>query len=134
MNRIGTFALLSAATILSLASSLPAEQPLKANVPFAFSVANRTLPAGEYRIQHHGAFLSLENWDNHRTTTVIAMPGERSKDGRSFLLFDQAQGVVSLRCVVTPEGLSSVQVAASRTRSHAQDVEHRQVFMDGAQQ
>jgi hypothetical protein len=117
MKRIAVFALLSAATMFPLASRLVAEQPIHANVPFAFSIANRNLPAGEYSIQRHGWFLSIEDRNSHRMVTVVAPPGERSKDGRSFLSFDDVNGVLFLRRVTTPEAASSVELAAARTKN-----------------
>ena len=134
MNRIGVFAVLSAATVFPLAKSLVAEQQLHANVPFAFSVANRNLPAGEYRFEHHGAFLSIENRDTLRMVTLIASPGERSKDGRSFLSFEEVNGVLFLRRVATPGALSSVELAASKTRKQAREKELQRPSMDDSRQ
>jgi hypothetical protein len=134
MNRIGVFAVLSAATMFPLASSLVAEQPLHANVPFEFSVANRNLPAGEYRIEHHGGFLSIENQDTLRTVMLIATPGESSKDGRSFLSFEEVNGVLFLRRVATPDARSSVEIAASKTRKQAREKELQGFSMDDPQQ
>jgi hypothetical protein len=134
MNRIGVLALLLAATIFPLASNLVAEQPLSAKVPFAFSVANRNLPAGEYRIERHGVFLSIEDRDYHRMVTLIANPGERSEDGRSFLSFDEVNGVRFLRRVTTPSVSSSAELAAPRTNKLARAAEHHQRSMDEPQQ
>ena len=134
MNRIGVFAVLSAATMFPLASSLVAEQPLHANVPFEFSVAHRNLPAGEYRIEHHGAFLSIENQDTLRMVTLIATPGELSKDGRSFLSFEEVNGVLFLRRVATPDAQSSVEIAASKTRKQARTMELQGLSMDDPRQ
>jgi len=134
MNRIGVFAVLLAATMFPLASSLVAEQPLHANVPFEFSVANRNLPAGEYRIELHGVFLSIENRDTLRRVTLIANPGERSKDGKSFLSFEEVNGVLVLRRVATPDAQSSVELAASKTRKQAREKERQVPSMDDPRQ
>jgi hypothetical protein len=130
MNRIRTFVLLSAAAMFPLASSLMAEQQLSANVPFAFSVGNRLLPAGEYRIARHGAFLQIEKRDDHRSVTLVASPGEPSHDGRNFLSFDDADGVLSLRRVVTADAATSVELDASRTKKKAAQMEHQRAQVD----
>jgi hypothetical protein len=130
MNRIRIFVLLSVATMFPLASNLVAEQQVHAKVPFAFSVANRNFPAGDYSIQYHGAFLSIENRDDHRMVTLVATPGVRSEDGRNFLSFDEVNGVLFLRRVTTPEALSSVEFAVSRTEKHTGEAEHQRPSMD----
>jgi hypothetical protein len=134
MNRIAVFVLLSAATMFPLASRLVAEPPMNAKVPFAFSVANRNLPAGEYRIERHGAFLSIEDRDNHRMVTLIAHPGEPSQDGRRFLSFDQVNGILFLRRVATPDSQSSVELSPSRTQNHAREAEYPRISLDDPQQ
>ncbi|UWZ84436.1 hypothetical protein [Occallatibacter riparius] len=130
MNRIAVSALLAAATMFPLASSLVAEPQLNVNVPFAFSVANRYLPAGQYRIERHGAFLTLDNQEDHRMVTLVANPGELSEDGRSYLSFDEVNGVRFLRRVATPHEQSSVELTASKDQKHAEQGEHQQVPMD----
>ena len=119
MNRIGVFALLSAATMFPLASSLVAEQQLNAKVPFAFSVANRILPAGEYLIRQDGSFLRIENLDDFQSATLISIPGERSADGRAYLSFDEVNGVHFLRGVSTQDDRRSVEVPRSKARELA---------------
>jgi len=119
MNRIRIAVLLSAATMLPLASNLVAEPPVVAKVPFAFSVGDRNLPAGEYRIEHHGAFLHIENRLDHRLVILIANPGEPSHDGRSFLSFEDLNGVRRLRGVATPDATGSVELPASRAAKQA---------------
>jgi hypothetical protein len=110
-------ALFLAATMFSLTSSLIAQQPLKANVPFDFSVAGSVLPAGEYRIDHQGAFLRIEKRDDHRTMTLLAVPGEPSANGSSFLSFDHLNGNFILRRVVTPYAVNSLDLQLKNSDS-----------------
>jgi hypothetical protein len=117
MKHIPNFALFLAATLFSLASSLVAQQPLKANVPFDFSVAGQMLPAGEYRIDHQGAFLRIEKRDEHRTMTLLAIPGEPSVNGSSFLSFDKVNGTFALRRVVTPYAVNSLDLQSKGSDS-----------------
>ncbi len=117
MKRIPTFALFLAATMFSLTSSLIAQQPLKANVPFDFSVADQVMPAGEYRIDHQGAFLRIEKRDEHRTMTLLAIQGEPSANGSSFLSFDKVNGTYALRRVVTPYAVNSLDLQLKGTSS-----------------
>jgi hypothetical protein len=128
MNRIRIVVLLSSAAMLSLASNLVGEQPVAAKVPFAFSVADRNLPAGEYRIEHRGAFLCIENRLDHRLVTLIANPGEPSYDGRSFLSFETVNGVRRLRSVSTPDAEGSVELIAPTPGKHVREAGHSAGF------
>jgi hypothetical protein len=127
MNRIRAFVLLSAATMFPLASSLMAEQQMSAKVPFAFSAGKQWLPAGEYLIDHQGAFLKLEKRDDHQSVSLIARPGEPSRDGRNFLAFDDVDGVHSLRRVVTTDATNSVELPAPRAKKSARHMEYQQL-------
>ncbi|MGH9844512.1 MAG: hypothetical protein ACREEM_37800 [Blastocatellia bacterium] len=73
------FSMLSLAVALAAVAvyANPASSPLKANIPFDFSVGDKTLPAGAY------------------TVTPLTMPGVlriRSEDGRGRVLV-QTQGL-----------------------------------------
>lgn len=128
MNRIRIVVLFSSAAMFPLASNLVAEQQVAAKVPFAFSVAGQNLPAGEYRIDHQGAFLCIENRQHHRLVTLIANPGDSSHDGRTFLSFETVDGVRRLRGVATPEAIGSVDLPASRQGKLAREAEHSAGF------
>jgi len=133
MNRTGVFALLSAATMFSLASPVVAEQRLHANVPFAFHVANQVLPAGKYLIHEDGAFLSIESRKNFRSVTLISRPGERSADGNNYLSFDQVNGVRFLRGVETPGTQTSVQVPRSKAWKQAREADVQSIALNRPQ-
>ena len=117
MNRIYIFLLLLAASMCTLASSLSAEEIVSAKVPFAFSVANRTLPAGEYRFVQNGAFLHIEKCNDHQSVTLIANLGAPVDNGRTYLSFDHVNGVFFLRQVVNQYATNTVELAISATKT-----------------
>src|SRR5262245_47500780 len=46
-------------------------EPLKVNIPFAFTVGNQTLPAGHYKVKTiTGEALQIRSTDNHQVATV----------------------------------------------------------------
>ena len=77
----------AAALLLSVAatSTCYAQQTeLAVKIPFAFHNGNRTLPAGEYRVERmltgYGSFEQLRQIDGDAVVTVLTMPVE-SKTG-----------------------------------------------------
>jgi len=117
MNRIHIFVLLLISTICSLSSRLSAEETVKAKVPFAFSVADRTLPAGEYRMVHDGTLLHIENCDDHQSVTLVVSLSAPSRDKNTYLSFDQVNGSFFLRRVVNPHATNTLELAAFRNKN-----------------
>lgn len=77
------FSMLSLVVTLAVAAvyASPATGPLKANIPFSFSVGNETLPAGVYTIEPQ---------------TMSSVLLIRRNDGRAAML-TQTQGVIARR-------------------------------------
>ncbi len=65
--------LFAAVLMLVVASSLAAQSRLTANIPFGFSVTNKTLPAGSYTItvSSGGSILSLTSGSDLKSTIVL---------------------------------------------------------------
>jgi hypothetical protein len=125
MNRTRSLvASLVALGILQTTPSLIAQQEsrYRANVPFQFSLDNKTLPAGEYRIIRQGVFLRL---DSRTTGTYILVAiGEPSHNGHTSLVFDRVNGAYYLRKLVAPSSNDSLDIPASRTEKKALALEH----------
>jgi hypothetical protein len=123
MNRTRILVSLVALGILQTTPSLFAqhESRFRANVPFQFSVDNKTMPAGEYSIIHRGVFLRLDSGKNG--IYVLTAVGEPSLNGHTSLVFDRVQGSYYLRKLVAPSSSDSMDLPASRTEKKALAVE-----------
>ena len=118
MNRTRNLASLAAIAILQITPSLIAQQPVfRANIPFAFSVDNKILPAGVYRISRRDAFLRIEGDTAEFYVTMFA--ANPSPDGRTLLLFDRVNGNNFLRELVTSSSDSCMQLPASSSEKKA---------------
>jgi hypothetical protein len=77
-NMIRFVALFGFVFTLSAVNALAQSQPvLKANIPFDFSAANRTLPAGEYTVSNTNAAsgtIVVRNNDGNKAVALIASP------------------------------------------------------------
>src|ERR1700744_4400968 len=123
MNRTRILLSLVALAILQTAPSLNAQDSrFRANVPFEFSVDNKTMPAGQYYLHRHGVFLYIDA-GNVGTYTVVAA-GEPSHSGHTSLVFDRVNGSYFLRKIVTPYSDDSVEIFLSRTEKKALAAEH----------
>ncbi len=61
------------ATFVVLAAPLVAQTPVRANVPFEFQVAERTLPSGEYKLAPLSAFRNNDIQIVGKDGTVLAL-------------------------------------------------------------
>jgi hypothetical protein len=125
MNRTRSLvASLVALGILQTTPSLIAQQEsrFRANVPFQFSVDNKTMPAGEYSIVHRGVFLRIDCGTSG--IYVMTAIGEPSQNGHTSLVFDRVNGSYYLRKLVTPSSSDSMDLPASRTEKKALALEH----------
>lgn len=118
MNRTRIFISLVAFAILQTTPSLIAQQfGYRANVPFDFSVDNRTMPAGDYLISRQGKFLLISN--NSSQVFVVPIGANPSHDGHNKLVFDSVNGTCFLRKLETQSSETSIQLPASRAERKA---------------
>jgi len=81
---------LSVVIVLSVAALASMRARLTANIPFAFSVNNATLPAGEYTLdqRNHPNMLWLRNFAAKKNAGVIVQNGEtKGMKGKARLVF-----------------------------------------------
>ena len=77
-----------------IAATLAANVALAAttvNVPFSFTVSGKTLPAGDYHVNHDstGSFVTLESLDSSQSFTWLLSPGQPGPhDEKVALKFD----------------------------------------------
>ena len=120
MNRTKSLVFLVVAGILQGAPSLTAQQQtFEARVPFQFSAGDRTLPAGEYRISRHGAFIHVQNQDGY-AAVLLASAGDSFTDGQTRLVFDHVNDQFFLRRVVAAQSVGSIELAVTRAEKKAE--------------
>ena len=71
------------------ATSAVAQNEIQAKVPFAFSAAQRTLPAGDYRVTLDRAVARVMLRGENTGAILFVTPAVELKDGRSFLRFQR---------------------------------------------
>lgn len=94
--------ILASAVIAAVAlatTAAKAETTLK--VPFSFTVAGKTLPAGEYSVRKdNGNIVTLRSLEARKSFTWIAGPGEPNPtDNHIVLKFDEAGETHALRSI-----------------------------------
>lgn len=120
MNRIKSLVFLAFAAILQGAPSLTAQQQtFEAKVPFQFSAGDKTLPAGEYRISRHDAFLHVKNQNGHAAVVLLTSAGDSFSDGPALLVFDHVNDQYFLRRVVAAQSVGSIELAVTRAEKKA---------------
>jgi hypothetical protein len=89
MKRITAIALLAIANLAMAGTSFAQTEGVQAKVPFDFTVGNKVLPAGTYRIQSQpksGAVIEIRNHDKPiAMLTTVDQDGARSKDGGKLI-------------------------------------------------
>ena len=124
MNRTKSLVFLVVAGILQGAPSLTAQQQtFEARVPFQFSAGDRTLPAGEYRISRHGAFIHVQN-QNGYAAVLLASAGDSFTDGQTRMVFDHVNDQFFLRRVVAAQSVGSIELAVTRAEKKAKMDQH----------
>jgi hypothetical protein len=73
----------------------------RVNVPFNFSVAGKTLPAGGYNLVHDptSAFVTLRSLDSNDSYTWLLTPGPSEYDKKIALKFHEGNGTHVLQSV-----------------------------------
>lgn len=73
----------------------------RVNVPFNFSVAGQTLPAGAYDLVHEptSAFVTLRSVDSNSSYTWLLTPGPSEDDKKIALKFDDRNSTHVLQTV-----------------------------------
>jgi hypothetical protein len=66
----------------------------RVNVPFNFSVAGKTLPAGGYNVVHeaNSGFVTLRSIESNDSYTWLLTPGPAENDKKIALRFDDSDG------------------------------------------
>jgi hypothetical protein len=93
MKTLKTFVMTMAAVALLGSTGLYAQEKAVANIPFAFKVSDKTMPAGQYTIQHasgsNNSQVRVQNTANGESAMVLA-----PASGASYKATDKAQAKV----------------------------------------
>jgi hypothetical protein len=90
MKRIAAISLILAAGFLTASSAMAQQQSVAANIPFAFSLNGRTLPAGHYTIasdSKNPEVLNIEDRKDSVHLMTIALPGADESKKDNTLVF-----------------------------------------------
>jgi len=94
-------ALLFVAALITLHAAT-AQVALKAKVPFAFTVADRALPAGEYTISSPDrGVIRLVSSEQHVITSIPVARGNKDPNGKNALVFARYGKQYFLREIVS---------------------------------
>lgn len=103
MRTILSRSILSSAVIaLAALATTPAQAEATLNVPFSFTIAGKTCPAGHYSVQHDstGNFVILRNQDLSQTYSWILAPGAPEPNkGKIAMRFDSFGETHALRSI-----------------------------------
>jgi hypothetical protein len=119
-NMIRFVALFGFVFTLSAVNALAQSQPvLKANIPFDFSAANRTLPAGEYTVSNTNAAsgtIVVRNNDGNKAVALIASPRyPKNEANQPMLVFHRYGDQYFLAKVINAGGWPGREIPMSKT-------------------
>ena len=119
MKRIITaFTLFTVATIGLVTRVSAQEAPFQVTVPFAFTVGNRQLPLGDYRIQTFGTRqVRIDNRDQGVYASTLGNPGDRSRDEHKKLVFNKIGEQYFLKEIVSPSAAIAFPKSKSEKRA-----------------
>jgi hypothetical protein len=95
----------AAKKVASAARATESKKGLVANIPFAFTAENKSLPAGEYRVQkaaYRSPALLIQRTDGSAATLVTSFAPMKASRAQSKLVFDRdGEGyVLSQVCIL----------------------------------
>ena len=125
MKRTTTYMATAAAALIMTAGTASAQSPMKAEIPFAFSVGNKVVEPGTYRIgfvsrMTSNVILRVDNVDTKSTHMMLpqASSGPSAKwlaGGAPRLAFDCSSGACVLKQVWFGDG-PAYQLSSPKTR------------------
>ena len=118
MKRISAVALLSLASLLMAGSAMAQDRAAKATIPFAFTVGDMVLPAGDYTISLAGrqpsSVIQIRSTDAKHATLINAMGDSKKPTNRGELVFNQHGDEYFLTEVLCPSAGVSMQLPTSK--------------------
>jgi hypothetical protein len=118
-------ALLSLASLLTAGSAMAQDRAAQATIPFAFTVGDMVLPAGDYTISHAGSrpsgVIQIRSTDSKHATlaTTFGDSKKPEKGHNGELVFNRYGDKYYLTEVLCPDAGLSMQLPTSKTEKRA---------------
>jgi hypothetical protein len=125
MKRMSAVALLAISSLFA-AKGMPAQQhDLKVNIPFAFTVGDTWMPAGEYKVSSpNHSEIRLKNVATGAVGEIVSLPSNHASDSGSELVFDRYGDRYFLHRVLCPGDLAlNVDIAQGKAEKRARTTE-----------
>jgi hypothetical protein len=125
MKRISAISILALASILAVGSAMAQDRGVQANVPFDFTVGNKTLPAGTYTVTRElPNTIMIQNKADHRMTAMaIAQNDTQGVEKGGRLIFNKYASQYFLSEVRCPYAAVNVDLPPSKFEKRAQSEE-----------
>lgn len=126
MKRNIAIALFGLASLAATSGAFAQEGSAQANVPFAFSVSNTTLPPGQYRIATNSmSSIVIRNIDQGTAVLSTVAAPERASYGSCNLIFHKYGERYFLSQVLCPAKALSVDLPVTHREKRARMMEAR---------
>lgn len=126
MKRNIAIALFGLANLVAASGAFAQDSSAQANVPFAFSVNNTTLPPGQYRIATNSmSSILIRNIDQGTAVFSTVAGSEEASYGSCRLVFHKYGERYFLRQVLCPAKALSVDLPATHREKRARMMEAR---------
>lgn len=125
MKWIPTLALLTLVVLVALPGATAQGVALKADIPFAFTVGETPLPAGEYTISSPlSGVIRVSNDETHDTATITISHGNHDAGTNSKLLFNRYGSRYFLHRIFCPSASAmNVDIAVWNREKKAREME-----------
>jgi hypothetical protein len=131
MKRILAIALFVASSLAAAGNLSAQNHQMKANIPFAFTVGSRTLPAGSYTISSPSSNLMVVRNDQNRMAAASTVHGSDKQSPSSVLVFHRYGNQYFLEEILDPSNAMNVSVPRSKGEKSARREEA--ALREGAQ-
>jgi hypothetical protein len=134
MKNIAAIALFVAGTFVVAGQAYAQDHALKANVPFNFTVGNRTVPAGTYTISSDMAdpdLVAIRNYAKKVGVMSLGQPGESNPRHDNTLVFHKYGNQYFLSEIRSADAAMNIHFATTKAEKRARTlVEEAGLFVN----
>ena len=102
MKRIFAIALFAASSLAAAGNLSAQNHQMKANIPFAFTMGSKTLPAGSYTISSLTPYTVTVRNNQNRMAAASAVYGNDKQSAKSVLVFNRYGDQYFLKEILSP--------------------------------